>query len=108
MRITKRSAEQNEVNDNMEIMVDASELKDEGKEVIKGLADFMKEKTGAEVTRESNKITVKGEGTAVSKKYLRVLIKKYLHKNELKEYYRVISSDEGTLTVKERKIAEED
>ena len=108
MRITKRSAEQNEVNDNMEIMVDASELKDEGKEVIKGLEDFMKEKTGAEVTRESNKITVKGEGTAVSKKYLRVLIKKYLHKNELKEYYRVISSDEGTLTVKERKIAEED
>jgi hypothetical protein len=108
LRITKRSAEQNEVNDNMEIMVDASELKDEGKEVIKGLADFMKEKTGAEVTRESNKITVKGEGTAVSKKYLRVLIKKYLHKNELKEYYRVISSDEGTLTVKERKIAEED
>ena len=92
----------------MEIMVDASELKDEGKEVIKGLEDFMKEKTGAEVTRESNKITVKGEGTAVSKKYLRVLIKKYLHKNELKEYYRVISSDEGTLTVKERKIAEED
>ena len=108
MRITKRSAEQNEVNDNMEIMVDASELKDEGKEVIKGLEDFLKEKTGAEVTRESNKITVKGEGTAVSKKYLRVLIKKYLHKNELKEYYRVISSDEGTLTVKERKIAEED
>ena len=108
MRITKRSAEQNEVNDNMEIMVDASELKDEGKEVIKGLADFMKEKTGAEVTRESNKVTVKGEGAAVSKKYLRVLIKKYLHKNELKEYYRVISSDEGTLTVKERKIAEED
>jgi hypothetical protein len=108
LRITKRSAEQNEVNDNMEIMVDASELKDEGKEVIKGLEDFLKEKTGAEVTRESNKITVKGEGTAVSKKYLRVLIKKYLHKNELKEYYRVISSDEGTLTVKERKIAEED
>jgi hypothetical protein len=108
LRITKRSAEQNEVNDNMEIMVDASELKDEGKEVIKGLEDFMNEKTGAELTRESNKITVKGEGTAVSKKYLRVLIKKYLHKNELKEYYRVISSDEGTLTVKERKIAEED
>ena len=92
----------------MEITVDASELKDEGKEVIKGLADFVKEKTGAEVTNESNKVTVKGEGAAVSKKYLRVLVKKYLHKKELKEYYRVISGDEGMLTVKERKLGEED
>jgi len=37
-----------------------------------------------------------------------VLVKKYLHKKELKEYYRVISGDEGMLTVKERKLGEED
>jgi len=92
----------------MEITVDASELKDEGKEVIQGLADFMKEKTNAEVTNESNKVTVKGENAAVTKKYLRVLLKKFLHKKELKEYYRVISGDENTLKVKERKLAEED
>ena len=92
----------------MEITVDASELKDEGKEVIQGLADFMKEKTGAEVTNESNKVTVKGEGAAVSKKYLRVLVKKFLHKQKLKEYFRVISGDEGMLKVKERKFYEED
>ncbi len=92
----------------MEITVDASELKDEGKEVIQGLADFMKEKTGAEVTNESNKVTVKGETAVVTKKYLRVLVKKYLHKTELKEYYRVISGDEDTLKVKERKLEEED
>ena len=91
----------------MEITVDASELKDEGKEVIQGLADFMKEKTGAEVTKESNNVKVKGEGAAVSKKYLRVLVKKYLHKTELKEYYRVISGDEDTLKVKERKLEED-
>ena len=99
---------QNEVNSNMEITVDASELKDEGKEVIQGLADFMKEKTNAEVTKESNKITVKGESLAVTKKYLRVLLKKFLHKKELKEYYRVISGDENMLKVKERKLTEED
>jgi hypothetical protein len=92
----------------MEITVDTSELKDEGKEVIQGLADFMKEKTNAEVTNESNKVTVKGESAAVTKKYLRVLLKKFLHKKELKEYYRVISGDENTLKVKERKLAEED
>ncbi len=91
----------------MEITVDASELKEEGKEVIQGLADFMKEKTRAEVTNESNKVTVKGETITVTKKYLRVLVKKYLHKKELKEYYRVISGDEDTLKIKERKIEED-
>jgi len=92
----------------VEIIVDASELKDEGKEVIQGLANFMKEKTGAEVTNESNKVTVKGEGASVSKKYLRVLVRKFLHKQELKEYFRVISGDEDTLKVKERKLSEEE
>jgi beta-phosphoglucomutase-like phosphatase (HAD superfamily) len=92
----------------VEITVDASELKDEGKDVIQGLADFVKEKTGAEVTNESNKVTVKGEGVAVSKKYLRVLVKKFLHKQKLKEYFRVISGDEDTLKVKGRKLEEEE
>jgi hypothetical protein len=92
----------------VEIVVDASELKDEGKQVVQALADFVKEKTGGEVREVSNKVTVMGEGKAVSKKYLRLLVKKFLYKQELKDYYRVISSDEETLTVKERKLAEED
>jgi hypothetical protein len=92
----------------MELIVDASELKDEGKEVIQELTSFLKEKTGAEVTEESNKVTVKGEGESVSKKYLRVLVKKFLHKRELKEFFRVISDEENTLKVKERKLAEEE
>jgi len=92
----------------VEMKIDASELKSEGKDVIKELADFLKEKTGAEVTTESKKVTVKGEGAAVSKKYLRVLVKKFLHKRELKESFRVISAEEDTLKVKERKIYEEE
>jgi hypothetical protein len=92
----------------VEMKIDASELKSEGKDVITELADFLKEKTGAEVTTESKKVTVKGEGAAVSKKYLRVLVKKFLHKRELKEYFRVISDEEDTLKVKERKLHEEE
>ncbi len=91
----------------MEITIDASELKDEGKEVIQGLADFMKEKTGAEVANVSNKVIIKGEDAKVTKKYLRVLAKKYLHRKELKEYFKVISGDEDTLKIKERKLQEE-
>jgi hypothetical protein len=92
----------------VEMKIDASELKSEGKDVIKELADFLKEKTGAEVTTESKKVTVKGEGAAVSKKYLRVLVKKFLHKRELKDSFRVISDEENTLKVKERKLYEEE
>jgi hypothetical protein len=92
----------------MEIIVDASELKGEGKHVIQQLADFMKEKLDAEVTNESNKIKVKGEGKMISRKYLRVLVKKFLHKQELRDYFKVISGEEDTLKVKERKLYEED
>jgi hypothetical protein len=60
------------------------------------------------VTTEGKKITVKGEGEAVTKKYLRVLLKKFLHKRELKENFRIISDEENTLKVKERKTFEEE
>ena len=88
--------------------INASEIKNEGKDTIKKLADFLKEKTNMEVTTEAETVTVKGEGEAVSKKYLRVLMKKFLHKQELKEYYRVIADEENTLKVKERKLYEDE
>jgi len=90
----------------VELRIDASEIKNEGKHVIKKFADFLKAKTNADVTTEAETVTVKGEGKAVSKKYLRVLVKKFLHKQELKEYYRVIAGDEDTLKVKERRLYE--
>lgn len=91
-----------------EIMIDASELKGEGSKTIQALADFLKEKTSADVATEGKKITVKGEGEAVTKKYLRVLLKKFLHKRELKENFRIISGEENTLKVKERETFEEE
>ena len=90
----------------VELKIDASEIKNEGKHLIKALADFLKEKTNVDVTKEGETVTVIGEGKVVSKKYLRVLVKKFLHKQELKEYYRVIAGDEDTLKVKERRLYE--
>lgn len=87
--------------------VDTSELKSEGSDLIKELAEFLEEKTKAEVERATDEIVVKGEGKNVSKSYLRVLLRKFLHKHELKEYFRVIGGKENTLIVKERKISEE-
>jgi len=52
----------------VEMKINASELKGEGKDLIKNLSDFIKEKTNAEVSTDAKLLTVKGEGEAVSKK----------------------------------------
>ena len=91
----------------MEIKVDASELKREKGDVVKNLADFLKEKTSADITTESEEVTVKGEGDAVTKKYVKVLLKKFLHKQTLKENYRVIMDEDNVLKVKERRLYED-
>jgi len=92
----------------VEMKVDASELKGDETKLIEKLADFLKEKTGGEVATEAKTITVKGEGEALSKKYVRVTLKKFLHKHELSESFRVISNEENTLKIKKRKLQEED
>lgn len=91
----------------VEMIIDISELKSEGSDIIKELAEFLKEKTKAEVETATNEITVKGEEKTISKKYLRVLLRKFLHRIELKDYFRVIGGRENTLIVKEKKTAEE-
>lgn len=88
--------------------VDISELKSEGSDLIKELTEFLEEKTKTEVERATDEIVVKGEGKNVSRSYLRVLLRKFLHKQELKEYFRVIGGKENTLVIKERKISEEE
>lgn len=92
----------------LEMRVDISELKKEGSDLIKELAEFLKEKTEVEVETSADEIVVKGEGKKVSKTYMRVLLRKFLHKQELKEYFRVIGSKDNMLIVKERKISEEE
>jgi hypothetical protein len=92
----------------VEVKVDASKLKSEGSDTITNLAAFLKEKTGGEVTSDSGDLIVKTEASGVNKKYVKVLLNKFLHHNELKETYRVIAGEEDTLTINERKIYEEE
>ncbi|MEM2779535.1 MAG: 60S ribosomal protein L22 [Candidatus Bathyarchaeia archaeon] len=92
----------------VETRIDVSELKAEGDDVIKELADFLREKTGAEIETLTNEIVVKTEEKDFSKQYLRVLLRKYLHKMGFKDYYRVIGGKENTLTIKGRKLSTEE
>ncbi len=92
----------------VEIKIDASKIKGEGSDVVKALADFLKEKTSGEVTNEGGKMTLKTEAAGVNRKYVRVLLKKFLHQKEIKDIYRVIGGEEETLAISERKVYEED
>lgn len=92
----------------VEMKVDTSDLKGDEAKLIEKLADFLKEKTGGEVATDSKILTVKGEGEGLSKKYVRVTLKKFLHKHELTELFRVTSPEENTLKIKKRKLEEED
>jgi len=91
-----------------ETRIDISELKGEGSDVIKNLAKFIKEKTKADVKTETNEIIVKSEAKTASRVYLRLLLRKFLHQNELRESFRVTGGKENALIVKELKISEEE
>jgi len=91
-----------------ETRININELKSEGGDVIKDLTTFLKEKTNAKVEAGTDELIVKGEETNVSRTYLRVLLKKFLHKKELKDYFRVIGGTENTLIVKGKRAPEEE
>jgi hypothetical protein len=93
-----------------ETKIEISELKREGSDLIKELAAFLKERAKAKVETGTDEIIVKTDDKqkTISRVYLRVLLRKFLHKNELTDYFRVIAGKEGALIVKERKIAEEE
>jgi hypothetical protein len=92
-----------------ETKIDISDLKNEGSDIVKELTTFLETKANAKVEVGTTEITVKVEGErAVSRTYLRVLLRKFLHRKEIRDYYRVIGGKDNTLIVKEKKIAEEE
>lgn len=91
-----------------EIKINISELKKEGEDVINELTEFLKEKTKAEVETTTDFIILKSEEKTVSKKHVRLLLRKFIYKVELKEYFRVIGDKENSLIIKEKKTAEEE
>jgi len=53
-----------------EARINISELKSEGSEVVKDLATYLKEKTGAKVETGTNDVVVKTDDAKVSRTYL--------------------------------------
>ncbi len=93
----------------VEMKVNASEFKGDESKLFEKLSDFLKDKTGGDVTNDGKTVSIKGEGAAITKKYIKVTVKKFIHKHELTEKFKVIADEEeNTLKIKERKIEEEE
>jgi len=90
------------------IVIEISELRSRYKETVKKLAEFLESKLGVKIDVSDRELRAKFEKGAVSRAYLRVLLRKFLHREDLKEEFRVISGSEGALVIKERKFISEE
>ena len=85
-------------------VIDVSELRSYDGESVKELADFLDKRLDGTVTAAKKEVTLEfEEGKEASRSCLRLLLRKFLHKADLKEDFRVISGGENAFTIKERK-----
>jgi len=82
-----------------------SELRGKDDESVNDLAKILESKVDGKINVTGSEITLNYEnkGKMPTKAYLRVLLRKFLHKAELKEDFRVISEKENVFILKERK-----
>jgi hypothetical protein len=93
-----------------EIIIDVSELQGKNDEAVKDLTKLLEDKLGGKIETMGNQIVLGyGEGGKTpARTYVRVLLRKFLHKAELKEEFRVISGKENTFIIKKRRTIEEE
>ena len=87
------------------ISIKISELRSADEDNVDDLAEFLEGRTDALVNTTSDESILEYEEgkRTPSRSYLRVLLRKFLHKAELKEEFRVISGKENVFIIKERK-----
>jgi hypothetical protein len=93
------------------IAIEISELREnDGDEAVKDLKEFLEDKTGAKVEVTSREVILQSEEKTKipARSHVRVLLKKFLHKAELKDVFRVIVGKENAFVIKLKKAAIEE
>ena len=86
------------------VVIDVSELRSFDGESVKDLADFLEGRLDGTVVLAKKEVTLEfEEGKETSRSCLRLLLRKFLHREDLKEDFRVISGGENSFVMKERK-----
>ncbi len=88
-------------------VIDAHDLRSgSGNEAVEDLVTFLKEQLKTDVGTSGDNLEVETERH--SRPHIRLLLRKFLHKTELKEDYHIITGKEQTLVIKATKIVEEE
>ena len=90
------------------VVVDVSELGRFDSDCIKELADFLEKRLEGTVVPAKKEVTLEfEEGKEASRSSLRLLLRKFLHRADLKMDFRVISGGENSFIIKEKKVYSE-
>jgi hypothetical protein len=90
-----------------EVTVDTNELRSKsGNEAVEDLVTFLREQLKTEVDVSGDTLSVNTEKH--TKPYVRTVLRKFLHRTELKEDFRVIAGKEHGFIIKERKVTKEE
>ncbi|MQY61758.1 hypothetical protein GH146_00540 [archaeon] len=90
------------------VVVDVSELRSFDGESVKDLASFLEKRLDGTVVLAKKEVTLEfEEGKEASRSSLRLLLRKFLHRADLKEDFRVISGGENSFIIKEKKVYSE-
>jgi hypothetical protein len=81
-----------------------SELRSKNGENVNDLVEYLKGQVDAKINVGGSEINVDYEDKKrPPKSYIRTVLRKFLHRAELKEQFRVIAGKEDTFIIKERK-----
>jgi len=82
-----------------ECLVDVEKLTLEHENLLDELVEFLKSKLSEfDIEREGNNIIIRSENE-VSKRKIRLFLKKFLHKNELDKDFKTVSGGSNILTI---------
>jgi hypothetical protein len=88
-------------------VIDIHDLRsNSGNEAVEDLVTFLKEQLKIDIDASGDEFAIDTEKH--SKPYIRTVLRKFLHRTELKEDFRVIAGKEHSLIIKARKIEEEE
>jgi hypothetical protein len=87
------------------VLIDVSDLRGYEGDYAQALADFLEKRLDVTVALGKKEVTLEFEEDkeVPSRSRLRLLLRKFLHKEYLKEDLRVISGGENVFIIKERK-----
>jgi hypothetical protein len=90
-----------------EVTIDTNELRSKsGSEAVDDLITFLKEQLKTDVDASGNTLSVNDEKH--TRPFIRTVLRKFLHRTELKEDFRVIADKEHGFIIKERKVTKEE